>query len=57
MIIMFVINALVVVYNVWLRRLELAGQAAKGERVDRVLDWAYPLAYVACFGAVAWWFL
>ena len=45
MAIMFVINALVVVYNVWLRRMEMRGQEALAERIDTVLDWAYPLAY------------
>ena len=56
MAIMFVVNALVVVYNVWLRRLEMNGQGDLAERVDTVLDWAYPFAYVAAFGAVIWMF-
>ena len=46
MVIMFVVNALVVVYNVWLRRLEMRGQGELAERIDNYLDWFYPLSYV-----------
>ena len=54
----FVINALVVIYNVWLRKMEMAGDAAKSERIDTVLDWAYPIAYVsAIFGLYVWFFV
>ena len=56
MAIMFIINALVVIYNVWLRRMEMRGQEEQAEGVDRVLDWAYPLTYVAAFGALILWF-
>ena len=56
MAIMFVINALVVVYNVWLKRMEMRGQEALAERIDTFLDWAYPLAYIASFGLVILWF-
>ncbi len=56
MAIMFVVNAFVVAYNVWLKRLEMAGQEDLAERVDSVLDWVYPLTYVASFGAVILWF-
>jgi hypothetical protein len=56
MAIMFVINALVVVYNVWLKRTEMRGQEALAERIDTFLDWAYPLAYIASFGLVILWF-
>jgi hypothetical protein len=41
----FIINALVVVYNVWLRKMEMAGSENKAERIDNVLDWVYPIAY------------
>jgi hypothetical protein len=46
MVIMFVVNALVVAYNVWLRRLEMRGQGDLAERIDSYLDWFYPLSYV-----------
>ena len=44
---MFVINALVVIYNVWLRKMEMAGDGDQAQRIDNVLDWAYPLAYIS----------
>ncbi len=56
MAIMFVVNALLVVYNVWLRRMEMRRQEALAERIDTVLDWAYPLAYIVSFGLVTLWF-
>ena len=43
---MFVVNALVVVYNVSLKRMEMAGNAGRAERIDRFMDWVYPLTYV-----------
>jgi hypothetical protein len=57
MAIMFVINALVVAYNVWLRRLEMNDQGDLAERIDRVMDWVYPVAYIVLFGAVVVMFL
>lgn len=56
MAIMFVINALVVVYNVWLRRMEMNGEGEKANRIDSVLDWAYPLTYIASLAIVIWYF-
>jgi hypothetical protein len=32
------------------------GQGNLADRIDTVLDWAYPIAYVAAFGAVIWFF-
>jgi hypothetical protein len=46
MVIVFVVNALVVAYSVWLRRLEMRGQGDLAERIDNYLDWFYPLSYV-----------
>jgi hypothetical protein len=46
MVVMFVVNALVIAYNVWLRRLEMRGQGDLAERIDSYLDWFYPLSYV-----------
>jgi hypothetical protein len=56
MAIMFIINALVIVYNVWLRRLEVNGGIEMVERIDNVLDWVYPLIYVTLFGGLVIWF-
>lgn len=57
MAIMFIINSLVIVYNVWLRRLEMNDKVDMLERVDDVLDWVYPLIYVVMLiGLVIWFF-
>jgi hypothetical protein len=46
MLITFVISALVIVYNVYLRRLEIAGEGEQANRIDNVFDWAYPISIV-----------
>jgi hypothetical protein len=56
MAIMFIINALVIVYNVWLRRLEINGQIEMVERIDNILDWVYPLIYITLFAGLVIWF-
>ncbi len=57
MAIMFITNALVIVYNVWLRRLEMNDKVDMLERVDDILDWVYPLIYVVLLiGLVIWFF-
>ncbi len=57
MVVMFVINALVVIYNVWLKRMEMAGQGELADRIDSVLDWVYPLVYLGALGFLIWWFV
>ena len=52
----FVINAMVVIYNVWLRKMEMAGAGARAERIDSVLDWAYPFAYIGAILLLYLWF-
>ena len=52
MALIFAINALVVLYNVWLRRIEMQGQAERADRIDSYLDWIYPISYLAVVGIV-----
>ena len=52
MVIMFIVNAFVVVYNVLLKRLEMQDKPELAERIDNVLDWVYPLTYIVSFGVV-----
>jgi hypothetical protein len=56
MALMFIINALVIIYNVWLRRLEMNNKIEMVERIDDVLDWVYPLIYVALLIILVIWF-
>ncbi len=45
----FAITGLVILINVYLRRLEMAGETARIYRVDRFIIWAYPFSYVIAF--------
>jgi hypothetical protein len=48
----FIINALVLIYNVYLRRLEMRGNEARAESIDQVMDWVYPIIYLTAFGVI-----
>jgi hypothetical protein len=49
----FAVNVLVLLYNVAMKRLETQGKAERVQRIDDILDWAYPLSYAALIGVVA----
>jgi hypothetical protein len=53
----FVFNTLVLLYNVYMKRLETAGRLSQVEHIDRFFDWAYPFLYLGLIGLVAVWFL
>jgi hypothetical protein len=49
----FAFSVFVVVYNVFLKWLELADREARAHRIDRSMIWLYPLGYLLAFGSVA----
>ena len=46
MIMTFGISTLVIVYNVFLKRLDLKGQGELANRIDNVFDWIYPITLI-----------
>ena len=50
MVVVFIGSALVIVYNVTMKRLEASGQETLVDRIDNIMDWGYPLLYVAMLG-------
>jgi hypothetical protein len=50
----FIVNTAVVVYNVYLKKLESNDEAEKADRIDSILDWAYPLMFIALIGICVW---
>lgn len=44
--------ALVLLYNVNMKRMENERQGERVERIDRLFDWAYPLSYLGLIGFV-----
>lgn len=49
----FIFNTLVLVYNVYMKRLENEGRVERLEHIDRFFDWAYPFMYLGLIGIVA----
>jgi hypothetical protein len=47
------VNVLVLLYNVYMKRMETEGKAERIERIDNVLDWVYPLLYAGLIAVVA----
>ena len=52
----FVVTGLVVIFNVILKRLEIAGRGDLAQSIDRYTIWIYPLAYLAALGIVTIFF-
>ncbi len=52
----FFVSVLVVVYNVWLKRMEMNGHEKRADRIDSYLDWVYPFAYIVPLAIAAWIF-
>jgi hypothetical protein len=52
----FVVTALVIVFNVYLKRLEVNGKQNFANTVDQYMIWLYPLAYVIAIGGVTFFF-
>ena len=49
----FAFSVFVVVYNVFLKWLELTDREARAHGIDRYMIWLYPLGYLLAFGSVA----
>ena len=56
MAITFAVNTLVVIYNVYLKWLEVHGQVQKADHIDRYADWIYPIGYLVLFGSTVLYF-
>ena len=52
----FVITGLVVIFNVWLKRLEISKKESIAHVIDKYSIWLYPIMYFAAFAAVAFFF-
>ena len=52
----FAFNTLVLLYNVYMKRLENEGRIERVAHIDRFFDWAYPFLYLGLIGLVALWF-
>jgi hypothetical protein len=56
MAITFVVNTAVVIYNVYLKWLEVHNRVEKADHIDRYADWIYPLGYLVLFGSTILYF-
>lgn len=52
----FVVTAMVVVLNVYFKRLEIDDQSRRADRIDKYMIWVYPLAYVAAIAIATFLF-
>jgi hypothetical protein len=53
----FVITALVVMFNVWLKRMEVTKGESVAHAIDRYSIWVYPLLYLAGFLIIGYLFV
>jgi len=52
----FIISALVIVFNVVLKRLEQTDRPEIAHRIDKFSMWLYPIIYLVTFGIIAFYF-
>ncbi len=52
----FVITGVVVIFNVWLKRLEVRQKESIAQTIDKYSIWLYPILYFAAFALVAFFF-
>ena len=57
LIVTFVISALTIIFNVYLKRVEVNNKDSIILKIDTYMLWLYPLAYAIGFGLVTWTFL
>ena len=48
----FIVTSLVIVFNVYLKRLEVTGKENFALKIDQYMIWVYPLAYIIAFALV-----
>jgi hypothetical protein len=52
----FIVNALVLIYNIYMRKSEMSGQIEQVEKIDNIMDWLYPILYLVALGVVYYLF-
>ncbi len=52
----FIVTALVIVFNVYFKRLEVDNKKSRAQKVDQYMIWVYPIAYVLAFVIVSFFF-
>ncbi len=51
------ITGVVVIFNVWLKRLEVTKKESIAQTIDKYSIWLYPVMYFAAFALVAFLFV